>query len=83
MAAAAALKMFDELVVNLCVPIGLLEGLKGSGSGRNGFPLEGKVDVLAMTVFPYIRFGIENLSSHPSEGEGGPMTTALVEAEPW
>ena len=28
------------------------------------------------------RFGVENLSSHPSESDEGLMTTALVEAEP-
>lgn len=81
--AVVTLETFDELVVDFCGSVGLLKGLKGSGSGRNGFPPEGEVDGLVATVFPYIRFGVENLSSHPSEGDGEPMTTALVEAEPW
>ena len=80
--AAVALDTFDELAVGFCVTAGLLEGWNGFGSGRNGFPLERETGVSVVIAFPHIRFGMENLSSHPSEDDGEPMTTALVEAEP-
>ena len=80
--AAVALGTFDELVVGFCITAGLLEGWDGSGSGRNDFPLERETGVSVVIVFPYIRFGMENLFSHPSEDDREPMTTALVEAEP-